>query len=82
MDYSYDQCMRKFSNGQVARIIEMTTLHRPGLVASSFGGFLDDGTSASTTTVAASTTVRWSFVEFYCAVVVLLFTFISESESD
>lgn len=35
MDYSYDQCMQRFSPGQGARLLEMVNLHRPQLVRNS-----------------------------------------------
>eukprot|EP00035_Acanthoeca_spectabilis_P036435 m.39554 g.39554 ORF g.39554 m.39554 type:complete len:889 (-) comp7974_c0_seq1:216-2882(-) len=50
MDYSYDQCMQRFSAGQVARMREMTDLHRPGLVANSFAGYLNSAPATSAPT--------------------------------
>ena len=38
MDYSYDACMYKFSQGQIERMRSMMTKHRPSLIQNSFTG--------------------------------------------
>mmetsp|Transcript_10567 Transcript_10567/g.27150 ORF Transcript_10567/g.27150 Transcript_10567/m.27150 type:complete len:938 (-) Transcript_10567:119-2932(-) len=55
MDYSYDQCMQRFSPGQVARMRQMTDLHRPQLAQNSFDGWVeDDGPTTEAPTAAPS----------------------------